>query len=76
MRTAARCLEEIRAADPGTEITLHYIRKIIHTKQVPVVEVGRKKLVDVDAVLSYIESGPSAIREPVELTGGIRRVAV
>lgn len=57
MRTAAGVLNEIKANDPKTEITLHYIRNIIKTNQVPVVAVGRKKLVDVDSVISMLSAG-------------------
>jgi hypothetical protein len=75
MRTAARVLDEIRANDPATEITLHYIRQLIHTRQVPVVEVGRKKLVDIDSILAYIAHGAPIIRE-VPVPGQIRRVSL
>ena len=73
MRTAAGVLAEIKAADPNTEVTLHYIRHLIHTNQVPVVPVGRKKLVDVDAVIAHLEKPPEEVKT---LDGRIRRVAV
>lgn len=75
MRTAAGVLAEIKAEDPATEVTLHYIRYLINNNKVPVVPVGRKKLVDVDAVLSFLADGtPTAADKP--LAGQIRRVAV
>ena len=73
MRTAAGVLAEIKATDPSTEITLHFIRHLIHTNQIPVVSVGRKKLVDVDAVIAHLVK-PS-VEERV-LGVGIRRVTV
>lgn len=54
MRTASGALEIIRAADPGTAVTLHYIRKLINTGEIPCVPVGRKKLVNVDRLLEYL----------------------
>lgn len=57
MRTAENVLAEIRAADPGTEVTLHYIRQLIRVEAVPVVACGRKKLVNVDAVMALLASG-------------------
>ena len=57
MRTAEGVLAEIKGKDPDSEITLHYIRAIIRKEQVPVVAVGRKKLVDVDAVLEFLAHG-------------------
>lgn len=77
MRTAAGVLAIIKEQDPSTEVTLHYIRQIINTGKVTVTPVGSKKLVDADAVISYIATGeatPSCDEAPV--TGQIRRVPV
>ncbi len=75
MRTAEGVLSEIKAQDPNSEVTLHYIRFIIHTEKVPVISVGRKKLVDVDAVQAFLANGsPSEVQKPI--LGEIRRVAV
>lgn len=74
MRTAAKVLEEIRAVDPNSEISLNYIRRIIRIGAVPVVECGRKKLVNVDDVLSLLASGYT-LPEP-EPVYGIRQVTI
>ena len=76
MRTAEKVLAEIRAADPDTEVTLYYIRSLIKAGAVPVVECGRKKLVNVDAVMELLSSG-YALPDPEpspQPTCGIRRV--
>ena len=73
MRTAARVLEIIKEQDPDTEVTLHYLRRLIHSGEVRVTPVGRKKLVDADAVIAYIAAGQTMNTEPV---GGIRIVPV
>lgn len=74
MRTAERVLDEIKAADPETEITLHYIRQLIREEAVPVVCCGRKKLVNVDAVMALLSAGYKA-EDPMPTTyGTIRRV--
>jgi hypothetical protein len=75
MRTAAGVLTEIKAQDPATEVTLHYIRFLIHTNQVPVVPVGRKKLVDVDAIIAHLAAGSPTQKNDSEI-GQIRRVPV
>lgn len=82
MRTAERVLEEIKKVDPDTEVTLHYIRGIIRAEAVPVVACGRKKLVNVDAVMDLLACGyelasqPKQRNEPNEFAScpGIRRV--
>lgn len=57
MRTAERVLEEIKAADPDTEVKLCYIRQLIRAGAVPVVVCGRKKLVNVDDVMELLARG-------------------
>lgn len=59
MRTAPGALEIIKAEDPGTAVTLRYIRGLINTGKVPHVAVGTKKLVNVDTLVEYLK-GESA----------------
>lgn len=73
MRTAEKVLEEIKQADPATEVTLHYIRALIRAEAVPVVACGRKKLVNVDAVMELLASGYELPTEP-KVMGVIRKV--
>ena len=55
MRTAEGALAIIKEQDPETAVTLRYIRRLIAVGTVPHVDVGRKKLVNVDVLLSYLE---------------------
>lgn len=73
MRTAEKVLAEIKQADPDTEVTLHYIRALIRAEAVPVVYCGRKKLVNVDAVMELLANGYAIPPEPQQM-GVIRRV--
>ena len=57
MRTAESLLREIQTQDPDTEITLHYLRKLIASGAIPVVHAGRKNLVNMDLVLDYLANG-------------------
>lgn len=57
LRTAPGALAIIREQDPETELTLTYIRRLIKTGQVPCVPVGRKRLVNVDLLLRFLEEG-------------------
>ncbi len=77
MRTAAKVVEEIRALDPGSELSLNYVRRIIRLGAVPVVECGRKKLVNVDDVIALLENGCDLDElEAQQKYGQIRRVAI
>ena len=72
LRTAAGVIEEIKKIDPGTDITLNYIRGIIRNNSIPVTCAGRKKLVNLDLVLEHLTNGVGStpkLREP-----GIRQV--
>ena len=69
MRTAEGVLQQLQADDPGTQMTLCSIRKIIRSGAVNVVPCGRKKLVDYDCFLAYLQSGQTAAPA---LVGGIR----
>lgn len=73
MRTAEKVLEEIKREDPETEVTLHYIRRLIKTGAVPVVSCGRKKMVNVDDIQALLAQGYE-IPEDNMAYGQIRRV--
>lgn len=55
MRTAEGALEIIKQQDPGSAVTLHYIRRLINTGALPYVPAGKKKLINVDGLLAYLE---------------------
>ncbi len=60
MRTAEGALHIIQEEDPGTAVTLRFVRGLIATGAVPCVPVGRKKLVDVDKLMEYLRGDVSA----------------
>lgn len=60
MRTAEGALAVIKEGDPGSAVTLRFIRGLINTGAVPYVPVGRKKLVDVDRLMDYLKGGRTA----------------
>lgn len=63
MRTAEGALAIIKEQDPDTAVTLRYIRRLIAEGTIPHVPVGRKKLVNVDGLLAYLE-GRSTLNWP------------
>lgn len=54
MRTAEGALAIIKEQDPNTAVSLKYIRRLINTGAIAYVSVGRKKLINVDLLLSYL----------------------
>ena len=55
MRTAAQAAAEFRKADPKTAVKENFIRGMIRSGQLHVVQVGRKQLIDFDELLSVID---------------------
>ena len=60
MRNAEGVLRELKAADPDTRITLHFIRGLIQSGEIPVVQAGCHKLVNVDRVFDYLANEGSS----------------
>lgn len=70
MRFPAQALEELRKDDPNTPVTLNYIRALAASGRVPVVKVGRRRLINYDAMLEYL-ANPT---EEQSQRGVIRRI--
>lgn len=56
MRDAKGVLAEIQKVDPGSPITIHFVRGLIKSGELPVVEAGNRKFVNVDVVLDFLAS--------------------
>lgn len=65
LRTLDKAILEIKAEDPGTELTRTALRRMMLTGQVKTVMVGRKRLVDLDELkgqICEIATNPGKIR--------------
>lgn len=60
MRDAAGVIKELRAQDPDTRISLHFIRGLIKSGEIPVVQAGSRKLVNADLVFDYLANQGTA----------------
>lgn len=76
MRTAAKIVSEIRAADPDTEVSEYYIRQLVKEGAIPVVWAGNKALINLDDVLDLLRVGTGRPDPEPQTVGGIRRVEV
>lgn len=74
IRTAEEALAEIKKEDPGTCITLSFIRRIIKEELVPVLVNGRKKMVNVDDVIEFFNNGGVRVERAPAEAPKIRRV--
>ncbi len=57
MRNAKEAFNEIKQEDPNTKLTLHAVKQIVRTEQIPVVHIGRRCLIDMDSLYKYLGSG-------------------
>ncbi len=63
MRTIPKAFEEIKQADPNTDLTLRALRLMVNNGSIPTVQVGRKRLVDLDLLFDTLSGyNNSAIR--------------
>lgn len=74
MRTAAKIVAELRAMDPNSEVSEHYIRQLVKKGIVPVTWAGSKALINLDDILALLRGGTIRDREERVSVGGIRRV--
>ena len=72
MRFASQALEELKREDPDTPITLHYIRTLARKGLIPCVQIGRRRLINYDALIAFLED---PTRAETEDAPGIRRIA-
>ena len=69
MRYAADAAAEIRAVDPGSAVTERMIRNLALQGVIPSVYVGNgtRRLVDLDALLDYLEHPAAGTPEAVRV---------
>lgn len=73
MRYPEQALAELKQEDPSTPVTVYMIRRLVAAGTVPSIQMGRRRLLNYDALLAYL-ANPSA-DEPVAAHSGIRRVS-
>lgn len=54
LRTIPKAFQYVKSIDPESDITLYLIRKLAEQEKISITKTGRKILVDVDSLLSYL----------------------
>ncbi|MFB0921445.1 MAG: DNA-binding protein [Oscillospiraceae bacterium] len=72
MRFPDQAVELIRQEDPGTSITVNYVRSLAKAGKIPVVMIGRRHLINVDALIEYL-AHPEQNEKPQPI-GRIREI--
>ncbi len=76
MRTAAKIVAEIKALDPGSDITEYRVRQMIKRGDVAVTWAGKKALVDLDDVLDLLRVGTRRTEPEAPTVSGIRKIDI
>ena len=78
MRLISEAYEYIKKQDPDTCITKTGFRRLINEGRIPVLQIGNKKVVNLDHVDSFFADGEHSVRElaEIEAKGKIRKVVV
>ena len=69
LRTQREALEELKRNDPGCALSAHALRALVLSGKVPTLAIGRKRLLDLDALSGYIAT-PAPASQHVSPTGG------
>lgn len=73
MRLIKDVFEEIKTNDPNTAITLCGLRRMVMSGVIPSVQIGRKRLINYDNLIDYLNNINSGDTEQEEV-GVIRPV--
>lgn len=68
MRYPQQALELLKEEDPGTQVTVNFIRSLAKSGQIPVVKIGRRRLINYDKLLEYLANPPEM--QPMDSQGG------
>ena len=55
LRTIDKVIEELKAADPDTALTGWALRNLVKEGKIPVLRIGSKQLLTVEAVERYVK---------------------
>lgn len=76
MRTASKIVAEIKALDPGSDVTEYFVRQLVKDGSVKPTWAGNKALINLDDVLDILRAGTIRTQASCPAIDGIRRVDV
>lgn len=77
MRLISEAYQEIKEADPNTALTMCALRRIVLSGAIPTICSGRKRFINMDALLDYLSGTRTAEVVPTfDEVGEIRPIQV
>ncbi len=71
MRLISEAFKQLKEDDPNTNITMYGLRTIINSGKIPVFKLGRKTLINYDALINYFNTISNAEKG----YGNIRKIS-
>lgn len=71
MRVLAQAIKLVQELDPQTAVSANYVRKLALSGEIPTVQVGNRRLINVDALLEYLTKPKAGC---MQTTGQIRQI--
>ena len=75
MRGIKQAIEEIKAGDPNTTLTERALRRMVNTGVIPTVKIGRKSLINMAVLETYLTNGVTVSISTPPAVCGIHRIA-
>lgn len=63
MRTVPEAYKELKRVDENTSLTLSGLKRLVNCGEVPCVYIGRKKLINLDTLLSMLSMPSDTIKQ-------------
>ncbi len=73
MRTLDEAYAELKQLDSGTAVSKYFIRQLAISGKIPTVMCGRKRLINFDGLLDYLEN-PTLEQDSFSAACGLRRI--
>lgn len=74
MRTIKEAHQELKRLDPDTAVTEYYIKQLVLSGQIPHIRAGRKRMLNLDALILFLSNPAQVCNTEREQPGKIRRI--
>ena len=69
MRTLDEAYNELKQLDSGTAVSKYFIRQLALSGKIPTVMCGRKRLINLDGLIAYLNADNAAVNNVISYSG-------
>ena len=69
MRTLDEAYNELKQLDGNTAVSKYFIRQLALSGKIPTVMCGRKRLINLDGLIAYLNDGAAAVNNIIPYRG-------